>query len=69
MATIRARTLTIVLTIVAISAGLLSESLLPGVFEEPVPVADEPNTPSLVAIPVMSDGSIDGSIGKVPVMD
>ena len=53
---------------VAISAGLESESLLPGAFEEPVPVGDEPNKPS-VAISVMSDGLRVGLIGKVPVLD
>jgi hypothetical protein len=68
MPIIRARTPTIVLTMVASSAGLVSESPLPGAFEEPVSVGEEPK-PSLVAIPVMSDGLIDRSIGKVPVLD
>jgi len=57
MPTIRARTPTIVPTILAISDGLVSESPLPGVFEEPVAVGEEPNKLSLVAIPSMSDGS------------
>jgi hypothetical protein len=57
MPTIRAKTPTTVPTIVAISDDLVSESPLPGVFEEPVPVDEEPNEPSLVAIPAMSNGS------------
>jgi len=47
---------------VAISAGRESGSPLFDAFEEPVSVAEEPDEPSFVTIPVMSDRAIDGSI-------
>jgi hypothetical protein len=68
-AIIRERTPAIVPAIVAISDGLLSESPPPGVFDELVPVEEEVNKPSVVPIPVMSNGSMDRSVGKVPVLD
>jgi hypothetical protein len=68
MPIIRARTPTIVLTIVASSTSLVSELPLPSAFKELVSVGEEPK-PLLIAIPIISDGLIDRSIGKVPILD
>jgi len=62
MPTIKAKKPIIVPAMVAISAGLESGSPLSGAFAEPVSVAEEPDEPSFVTVPVMSNGVIDGSI-------